>query len=100
VDDAPAGLVFDDLGEHRLKDLGRPLPLSALCPVSCARPSVADCTHSAVADWVERDVTAQQDGPVTVSVNIKRPPAPHAYCVPVVRELPLAPTNGCFDATW
>ena len=37
---------------------------------------------------------------MTVSMNIKRPPAPHAYCVPVVRELPLAPTNGCFDATW
>ena len=56
--------------------------------------------HSAVMDCVERDVTGQQDRPMTISVQIKRPPAPHAYCLPVVRELPLVPAIGCFDVTW
>jgi hypothetical protein len=48
---------------------------------------------------VERAVTAQQDRPMTSSVQIKRPPAMHACCLPVVREIPLAPATGCFDAT-
>lgn len=37
---------------------------------------------------------------MTVSVQIKRPPALHTYCLPVVREFPLVPATGCFDATW
>jgi hypothetical protein len=61
---------------------------------------VSPIAHSAVADRVERDVTGPQNRPMTVSVQIKRPPAPHAYCLPVVREIPLAPATCCFDATW
>jgi hypothetical protein len=61
---------------------------------------VSPIAHSAVTDCVERAVTAQQDRPMTVSVQIKRPPAPHTYCLPVVREFPLVPATGCFDATW
>jgi hypothetical protein len=61
---------------------------------------VSPIAHSAVTNRVERDVTARQDRPMTVPVQIKRPPAPHTYCVPVVREMPLVPATACFDATW